>query len=72
MSGWVANDEGTFYRQVAHSRKRRRCDECRRLLDVGEPYVEHRAAPWAEFAQGHAYSIATCGIKTSDCPGPRP
>ena len=43
------------------------------MLDVGQPYVEHRASPWSEFAQGHAYSIATCGIKTSDCRAePRP
>lgn len=67
MSRWTSSGEGTFYREVKRARKQRRCEDCRRPLEVGEPYVEHRAAPWSEW--GSAYSIATCGIKLGDCPG---
>lgn len=71
MSAWVRSNSGTYYRPVKRARKQRRCEDCRRVLEVGAPYVEHRATMWAEFvadAGGGAYSITTCGIKTSDCP----
>lgn len=67
MSGWVRADSGTFYRQVARSRKDRRCEECHRLLPAGGPYTEHRATMWSEFSDT-AYSIYACGPKTDDCP----
>lgn len=69
MTTWVPTGDGTYCRTVQRARKERRCEECRRVLPVGEPYVEHRATMWTELTgYGRPYSIATCGIKTSDCP----
>jgi hypothetical protein len=67
VTGWQRVGTGTYLRRIKAARRVRRCDGCGRRLPAGGPYVEHRAAMWSEFTDG-AYSIATCGEKTSDCP----
>lgn len=71
MSGWVRTNTGTYRRNIKRSRRDRRCEECLALLPVGQPYTEHRATMWSEFSDGSAYSIHTCGERTSDCRGSR-
>lgn len=72
MTKWVATGDGTYCRTVGRARRERRCEECRRVLPVGAAYVEHRATRWSELTgYGGFYSIATCGIKTSDCEATR-